>query len=457
MAKVSEAKKDRIGSAMMKKALATAPLAQGSKAQNAIRYLERALQIAGFDPGMKDNKFTAQTGKAIKQFQAAWGIPATGKLDLPTLAKLDHTVGRARKHGSGCPDCKKPGYQGTIGVGQKNQDAFSAEQRLKKLGYDTGKVDGVYDQKTAEAVRQFKKDRKMKSQSGALGKRGFELLGKEVAKKNRTMAGEKILKKLGYKTGKADGELDAQSRRASRAFERKFRGTGDDGLIGDHQLKRMRQVLRAKEDPGSGPTVKKGLRGRPVRQLQRRLESMGFNPGGADGVFGAKTKAAVKKFQRAFGLEADGIVGKKTWRMLAVDAKGKVSRTGSVGGGRVDAGKGWGGSEGVVDAAKKIARSMGIPVTSQKRNLAQTIAVGSSTGSDHYTGNTTAFATDFGVSGSRGDALARAIAKKYGIPSSNIGTFNRHIITVDGKRYSLQLLWRVSGHFDHVHFGVRRA
>jgi murein DD-endopeptidase MepM/ murein hydrolase activator NlpD len=125
--------------------------------------------------------------------------------------------------------------------------------------------------------------------------------------------------------------------------------------------------------------------------------------------------------------------------------------------GGIRAGGGWGGSEGVADAAKDIARQMGIPVTSQKRDLAATQRVGSSTGSDHFTGNTNAFAVDLGVSGARGDQLARAIAQRYGIPESNIGTYNRHVINVDGQRYSLQLLWKVQGHFDHVHLGIRRA
>jgi murein DD-endopeptidase MepM/ murein hydrolase activator NlpD len=129
--------------------------------------------------------------------------------------------------------------------------------------------------------------------------------------------------------------------------------------------------------------------------------------------------------------------------------------TGSTAG--VHAGGGWGGSEGVADAAKAIARDLGVPVTSQKRDAAQTRRLDSNFGSDHYTGNTNAFAVDLGVSGARGDQLARAIAQKYGIPESNIGTYNRHVINVDGKRYSLQLLWKVQGHFDHVHLGIRRV
>lgn len=125
--------------------------------------------------------------------------------------------------------------------------------------------------------------------------------------------------------------------------------------------------------------------------------------------------------------------------------------------GGVHPGKGWGGSEGVADAAKRIAKRMGLPVTSQKRNYAQTIAVGSTTASDHYTGNKTAFAVDFGVSGSRGDTFARALCKAYGIPTSAIGTFNGYYRRYGGITFRIQLLWRVEGHFDHVHIGIRRS
>lgn len=206
-----------------------------------------------------------------------------------------------------------------------------------------------------------------------------------------------------------------------------------------------------------------GSRGSDVTRLQQTLASRGFNPGGADGVFGPRTKAAVQAFQRARGLGVDGVVGPNTSRSLFgssdrkyYDGVSDFAPAGTNPGG-LHAGGGWGGSQGVSDRATAIAHSMGVPVTSTKRNLADTIRVGSNTGSDHYTGNTNAYAVDYGVSGARGTELARRIADAYGIPRSNIGTYNRHTITVDGQRYSVQLLWQVAGHYDHVHVGIRRA
>lgn len=58
--------------------------------------------------------------------------------------------------------------------------------------------------------------------------------------------------------------------------------------------------------------LRRGMRGPQVRLLQEKLDELGFSPGSADGIFGARTEAAVKAFQRANGLAADGIVGKNT-------------------------------------------------------------------------------------------------------------------------------------------------
>ena len=48
------------------------------------------------------------------------------------------------------------------------------------------------------------------------------------------------------------------------------------------------------------------------KQIQRALKSAGFYQGPSDGKIGSKTKGAIVKFQKAKGLKAEGIVGKRT-------------------------------------------------------------------------------------------------------------------------------------------------
>lgn len=65
--------------------------------------------------------------------------------------------------------------------------------------------------------------------------------------------------------------------------------------------------------------VRYGSHGSNVVKVQKELRAAGFNPGPIDGDFGAKTRAAVIKYQRKYRLDADGIVGPKTWHKLQHD------------------------------------------------------------------------------------------------------------------------------------------
>ena len=66
------------------------------------------------------------------------------------------------------------------------------------------------------------------------------------------------------------------------------------------------------------PELKSGSNGYSVKALQILLIGYGFSCGwyGADGDFGKSTDRAVKEFQNANKLDADGIVGNKTWARL---------------------------------------------------------------------------------------------------------------------------------------------
>ena len=64
------------------------------------------------------------------------------------------------------------------------------------------------------------------------------------------------------------------------------------------------------------PMVYRGCTGDAVKTLQDKLNTLGYNSGNVDGIFGAKTYAAVTAFQKANGLGVDGIVGKLTWGKL---------------------------------------------------------------------------------------------------------------------------------------------
>ena len=67
-------------------------------------------------------------------------------------------------------------------------------------------------------------------------------------------------------------------------------------------------------------TYKKGSSGSTVRTIQTKLKRWGYYTGSIDGVYGSKTVAAVKYFQRTNGLTADGICGPATLRALGINS-----------------------------------------------------------------------------------------------------------------------------------------
>lgn len=78
-------------------------------------------------------------------------------------------------------------------------------------------------------------------------------------------------------------------------------------------------------DPGSGgdgltfptyTTQRSGSTGPQVKAVQTLLNAQGYEAGAADGSFGPTTTGAVQAFQRARTLEADGVVGPKSWTAL---------------------------------------------------------------------------------------------------------------------------------------------
>ena len=68
----------------------------------------------------------------------------------------------------------------------------------------------------------------------------------------------------------------------------------------------------------SASPLRRGSRNEAVRVLQRKLGEIGFDAGTPDGIFGKMTTRAVKQYQRAHNLKADGIVGPSTWVKLVV-------------------------------------------------------------------------------------------------------------------------------------------
>ena len=74
-----------------------------------------------------------------------------------------------------------------------------------------------------------------------------------------------------------------------------------------------RGEINTETKPEPLPLLKKGDKNEFVRNWQLFLNLNGYACGNADGIFGPKTEAAVKKWQEHHNLKADGIIGPLTW------------------------------------------------------------------------------------------------------------------------------------------------
>jgi peptidoglycan hydrolase-like protein with peptidoglycan-binding domain len=127
------------------------------------------------------------------------------------------------------------------------------------------------------------------------------------------------LKALGFNPGPIDGVFATTTEAAVKAFQQ-ARGIAVDGIVGKVTW------INIDEADQSEPVLKVGSSGLPVRRAQKRMSLVGFDVGGVDGRYGARTAAAVKKLQQQSGINVDGVVGTQTWPVIdALENEGPAS------------------------------------------------------------------------------------------------------------------------------------
>jgi peptidoglycan hydrolase-like protein with peptidoglycan-binding domain len=163
------------------------------------------------------------------------------------------------------PNENDPRTWSTVRKGDRGPSVAKLKELLAENGFDAG-TGTVFDTKTVSAVRAYQESRKL-TVDGIVGLQSWTALLKEIPA--------------------IDDEKESPFKR------------------------------EVTMNPAR-PVIKSGAKGSVVEELQRLLNDNGFELAPVDGVFGKKTKAALVAYQKASGLEGDGVCGPLTWRAILV-------------------------------------------------------------------------------------------------------------------------------------------
>lgn len=259
--------------------------------------LQSNLTKLGYNTNGIDGRFGAGTQRAVVKFQKDNGLYADGLAGSKTLTLIEQKV--AALGSSGGSSAESSGNSGssssgssagssgltrTLRKGYTGDDVRTVQQKLKELGYYSSSVDGVYGNGSIAAVKAFQKNNGLTA-DGLAGTRTFQVLFSSSA----VSAGS---------SSSGDSSGSGSSNNAS---------SGSDS---------SNNTSSGSESTGTDyETLRYGSKGDAVKQLQKALKSLGYSVS-ADGDYGALTQMAVKAFQKCNGLEADGVAGSSTLKLL---------------------------------------------------------------------------------------------------------------------------------------------
>ena len=345
---------------------------------DAVFKLEEALAMQGFFDAWPDSTYDDATINGVKAFQEAHGLKADGIAGDETQSRIFSTLS-GDTQGEGVTDSTSdmPATLRDLSLNKQGNDVTSLQARLTELGYYTGRISGSYGKLTKAAVEAFQRANGLTADgiagvrtqtklysTGAVPASAVSTGGTTVTDATGSagvsyttlkagMSGDAVklmqqkLKDLGYYGGAVTGSFGNVTWEAVRAFQR-ANGLTADGVAGQKTLEKLyATVSNGTQDSaasGSGSantgaasdttadttlTLKVGMSGDAVKQMQQKLKDLGYYTGSVTGSFGNVTWEGVRKFQKANGLTADGVAGPKTLAALYGTTGGTSSGSGT--------------------------------------------------------------------------------------------------------------------------------
>ena len=318
-------------------------LTYGMKNSLAVQNMQNRLKALGYFTAQCTGNYYSQTTEAVKLFQKAVGLSATGTATVETQILLYASNAPAYDSATAAPTTAPTGTYVVLQKGSRGTEVTNLQKRLITLGWSSSSADGIYGNNTVSAVKAFQAAVGYE-QNGIASVELQTILFSAVAPYNNAATpeptgtpipsssyqtlksgdtGEAVknlqrrLKELGYFNGDIGGNYLTRTAAAVRQFETALGRTPTGEASAELQEILFSSAAPAYSDVNVGYTsLAKGDSGLQVTNLQKRLIELGWLTGKADGDFGSATEKAVSAFQAAAGLSQTGVADSDTQNVL---------------------------------------------------------------------------------------------------------------------------------------------
>jgi peptidoglycan hydrolase-like protein with peptidoglycan-binding domain len=266
----------------------------------AVKSVQQALNVRGYDAGPADGALGPRTRGAIRAYQIANGMSGTGVIDQALLTSL----------GVSNTSTGSTGTAGTTLIA-------AIEGELVKHNYAAGSIDGVLDQQAAAAISAFQRDAGLTvtgkaSQNLLNALRSSNVVNSSNKVNQLVWEVENALDDRGYRTGVIDGTIDDETREGIEDFQANAK-LEVNGKVSNKLLVALRT---AEDGPDEDNEDLVQLTPRQIWELEVRLDARGYDVGRVDRVADANTVEGVKDYQKDEGLKATGRMDENLLRRL---------------------------------------------------------------------------------------------------------------------------------------------
>jgi peptidoglycan hydrolase-like protein with peptidoglycan-binding domain len=233
-------------------------------------------------------------------------------------------------------------------LGISYSQRVAVQRRLTRLGYNTYGADGNWGRNTRSAIGTWQRDTgqrvtgyltaaqlRVLLQGGTVvtpgQDTGLSAAGVEASiglSRTQRIEIQRQLTKLGYNTGGADGLWGSNTRSAIGKWQttNKLTATGYVTAAQVNLIAKQAGPVAGVPTDGAGNAALEesllSLSSYERADIQRRLTRLGYNTYGADGVFGANTRRALRQWQADEGVTVTGYITADQVRKVRVETGG---------------------------------------------------------------------------------------------------------------------------------------